>query len=91
MSEEMSKETVASGSVIRTFGSFRLGVHNPGSDIDTLCIAPRNIRLQEDFFETLGKILGAHPQVTELSVSTTLLLLIEHSLSSRSSPKPSSR
>ena len=74
MTEEMAKETIASESVIRTFGSFSLGVHNPGSDIDTLCIAPKNIR-REDFFSVLGEILSRTPQVTNLSVRESCDLL----------------
>jgi poly(A) polymerase len=32
------------------FGSFALGVHNPGSDIDTLVVAPKHVNLM-DFFD----------------------------------------
>ena len=67
MSEQLAKDAIA-GNVIYTFGSFRLGVHSPGADIDTLCIGPRNIRREDDFFNVLGDILREHPEVTELAV-----------------------
>jgi len=53
------------GGKVFTFGSYRLGVHNKGADIDTLCVAPRHI-LREDYFTSFLDVLRSRAEVTEL-------------------------
>lgn len=53
------------GGKVYTFGSYRLGVHNKGADIDALCVAPKHIS-RYDFFHSFYELLKKQPEVTEL-------------------------
>ncbi|KAG0235721.1 polynucleotide adenylyltransferase [Actinomortierella wolfii] len=54
------------GGKIFTFGSYRLGVHTSGTDIDTLCVVPKTVE-REDFFTVMLEMLQKRPEVAELT------------------------
>lgn len=62
----------AAGGKIFTFGSYRLGVHAPGSDIDTLCVVPKHVS-REDFFNIF------EPMLKELEGATSVTVGIPYS------------
>ena len=53
------------GGHVYTFGSYRLGVHNNGEDIDLLCIAPHHIN-REGYFDSFYILLQQQPEVKKL-------------------------
>lgn len=60
-----SGEGANAGGKLFTFGSYRLGVHSSGADIDTLAVVPRHID-RSDFFTSFKEMLSQDPNVTEL-------------------------
>src|SRR5260370_38187401 len=69
MIERGCSEAMAStgGGKIFTFGSYRLGVHGPGTDIDTLCVVPKHIE-RDDFFTHFEPMLRAFEGATDVAV-----------------------
>nr|AAI69821.1 LOC733387 protein [Xenopus laevis] len=55
----------AAGGKIFTFGSYRLGVHTKGADIDSLCVAPRHVE-RSDFFQTFSEKLKQQDGIKNL-------------------------
>ncbi|XP_065067733.1 poly(A) polymerase type 3-like [Rhopilema esculentum] len=62
MPENVAKNV---GGKIFTFGSFRLGVHTKGADIDTLLVAPRHVE-RSDFFHSFYEFLKDREEVKDL-------------------------
>ncbi|KAL6942946.1 polynucleotide adenylyltransferase [Hanseniaspora osmophila] len=63
MSDGMAKDA---GGKVFTFGSYRLGVHGPGSDIDTLVVVPKHVT-KEDFFEVMDPLLRERSELEEIA------------------------
>jgi hypothetical protein len=63
------------GGKIYTFGSYRLGVHHKGADIDALCVAPRHVD-RSDYFTSFFELLKQQKEVTDLRVSRIIFLQI---------------
>ncbi|MCJ1266017.1 polynucleotide adenylyltransferase [Lobaria immixta] len=72
------------GGKIFTFGSYRLGVYGPGSDIDTLVVVPKPVS-REDFFEHFPPILekmappGAIKEMTPVPDAYVPIIKLEFS------------
>ncbi|GAA5832256.1 hypothetical protein JCM11251_004297 [Rhodosporidiobolus azoricus] len=54
------------GGKIFTFGSYRLGVHGPGSDIDTLLVVPKHVE-REEFHTLFEEMLRATEGVVDIT------------------------
>lgn len=65
--KKQSPEVVENaGGEIYISGSFRLGVHGKTSDIDALCVAPRFVDREKDFFVDLFDILKKNKDIKDL-------------------------
>lgn len=74
MNEEMAKSATCQ---IFTFGSYRLGVHGPGTDLDILCVSPRYIT-REEYERDMYEVLKKQPCVSKItSVFTAKVPLIK--------------
>lgn len=63
MSDGMARDA---GGKVFTFGSYRLGVHGPGSDIDTLVVVPKHVT-REDFFSVFDELLRERSELEEIA------------------------
>jgi poly(A) polymerase len=57
------------GGKVFTYGSYKLGVFGPGSDIDTLMVAPKHVT-RDDFFECMPDLLRKHAAPGEITKLT---------------------
>uniref|UniRef100_A0A2K5YLP4 Poly(A) polymerase n=1 Tax=Mandrillus leucophaeus TaxID=9568 RepID=A0A2K5YLP4_MANLE len=64
------------GGKIFTFGSYRLGVHTKGADIDALCVAPRHVD-RSDFFTSFYDKLKLQEEVKDLRIWIVVLFVFQ--------------
>lgn len=62
---------------IFTYGSYRLGVHGPHDDIDTLIVGVESISRKQDFFGSLVEKLRTEPGITSLMVCVFFVVCAE--------------
>ncbi|KAL6568203.1 Nuclear poly(A) polymerase 4 [Orobanche hederae] len=67
--------------VIFTFGSYRLGVHGPGADIDTLCIGPSYVNRETENVTELQPVPDAHVPVMKFKFDGISIDLLYASIS----------
>ncbi|KAM0713862.1 hypothetical protein Q7P37_010824 [Cladosporium fusiforme] len=59
------------GGKVFTYGSYSLGVYGPGSDIDTLVVAPKHVT-REDFFKYFPDLLKSNIQASDITELTAV-------------------
>jgi poly(A) polymerase len=84
-SQNLAENLVNSaGGKIFTYGSFRLGVFGPGSDIDTLVVVPKNVT-RDDYFKLFPDLLvkmapeGAITDLTPVEDAFVPIIKFEYS------------
>ena len=76
--QEILKEA---GGKVFTYGSYRLGVYGPGSDIDTLMVAPKHVT-RADFFEYMPNLLKKSVYNVKMGQLTCMMrMTLSHALS----------
>ena len=68
-----NEEAQDAGGELFISGSHRLGVKEPGADIDTVCVAPF-FCTRDHFFSSLRDIFSKHPEVTDFSSVETAMV-----------------
>ena len=65
--KKMPEEEAAEiGATLLISGSHRLGIREPGADIDTICVAP-DFCTRDNFFTSLKNKLLSHPDISQLN------------------------
>lgn len=69
--QNFSEATVQATTIkLYTFGSYRMKVHGPGTDMDVLCVGPRNALREKHFFGSepfcMERMLKEHPNAEDV-------------------------